>query len=561
MRPDIRWQLLLSAVGFGLVLALLSYQVQSSALCEVREPAAGGTLVEGVVGRPFSLNPLLSDPYPVDRELVDLIFDGLLRYDENGELAPALAESWAVAEDGLSVRFTLAEGRLWHDGQPVTSADVAYTYGLLQDAAFPGADSLKTLWQSVTIVTVDEQTIEFVLSAPYSPFLEATTRGILPAHLLEGVDAAALAEADFNNAPVGTGPWRVEPGQNWESSGRLRLVPDPNHWREGTQISALEFRFFPDEGALLEAFAAGDIQAMNRVSPVQIPALAQLDSARLFTSVGDQYTTLLFNLTESGAPALQDKSMRQALAYGLDRKALLDHVLSGQGVLFEGPYLPGSIAYKAELFTPYPTEPITATQLLDAAGWPLAAEQPIRQREGMPLTLRLLVYDTPTNRAIADNMTAQWQAFGISLQQLLYSDWNEFRENLAARAFDLALVDITPPGDPDLYDFWSQEAMVRGQNYAGWNSRRASEALEAARQLWTWEERAPHYDTFQSAYNADLPALTLYQHVDSYALSEGVNLAEIGRFSRPRERYETFADWFLLYRDVTVACAPEDNSG
>lgn len=561
MRPDIRWQFLLSAVGFGLVLALLSYQVQSSTLCTIREPSAGGTLVEGIVGRPLTLNPLLSDPYPVDRELTDLLFDGLLRYDENGELAPALAQSWSVSEDGLSVRFTLAEGRVWHDGEPVTTADVAYTYGLLQDEDFPGSASLKMLWQSVTIVPLDEQTIEFVLSAPYSPFLEATTRGILPAHLLEGVEATELADSDFSQMPVGTGPWRVEPGQNWERSGRLRLLPDPNHWREGTQISALEFRFFPDEADLLEAFIAGDIQAMNGVSPVQIPALAQLDSARLFTSVADQYTALLFNLTETGAPALQDKSMRQALAYGLDRKGLLDNVLSGQGVLFEGPYLPDSPAHKAELFTPYPTEPITATQLLDTAGWPLAAGQPIRQREGMPLTFRLLVYDTPTNRAIANNMTAQWQTFGISLQQVLYSDWNEFRQNLAERAFDLALVDITPPHDPDLYDFWSQEAIVRGQNYAGWNSRRASEALEAARQLWAWEERMPHYDTFQSAYNADLPALTLYQHVNTYALSEGVNLAEIGRFTRPRERYETFADWFLLYRDVTVACTTEDNSG
>jgi peptide/nickel transport system substrate-binding protein len=482
-----------------------------------------------------------------------------LRYDENGELAPALAEEWSVSEDGLTVRMTLAEGRVWHDGEPITTADVAYTYGLLQDEAFPGPERLKTLWQSVTITPIDEQTIEFALAEPYSPFLEATTRGILPARLLEGVDAESLADAPFNRAPVGSGPFRVAPDQDWERSGRLRLLPDPAHWREGTQISALEFRFYPDEETLLEAFINGDVQAMNGVSPVQIPRLAQLDSTRLFTSVGEEYTALLFNLTESGAPALRDKSMRQALAYGLDRKVLLDDVLSGQGVLFEGPYLPDSPAHKVELFTPYTTQPITATQLLDAAGWPLAADQPIRQREGLPLSPRLLVYDTPTNRAIAENMALQWQAFGIASQLVFFSDWGEFRQNLASRAFDLALVDIAPPHDPDLYDFWSQEAIVRGQNYAGWNNRRASEALEAARQLWPWAERTPHYDAFQQLFDADLPALTVYQHVNTYALSDSVNLAEIGRVTRPRDRYQTFADWFLLYRDITVGC-PVDGS-
>jgi peptide/nickel transport system substrate-binding protein len=491
--------------------------------------------------------------------LADLIFDGLLRYDENGELAPALAGSWTVSEDGRAIQFVLAPGRFWHDGEPVTTADVAFTYGLLQADAFPGSESLKALWRSVTINVIDEQTIEFTLPEPYSPFLEATTRGILPAHILEGISPSALAGDEFNRSPVGTGPFFVERGQNWESSGRLRLLPAPDHWRQGTQISALEYRFFPDEAALLEAFANGDVQAMNRVLPLQIPTVTRLDGTRLSTSVAGQYTALLFNQSETGMPALRDKTVRQALAYALDRKAMLDHVLRGQGVLFEGPYLPQSPAYKEELWTAYTTQPITATQLLDSAGWPLAGGQPLRQRDGAPLSVRILVYDTPTHRAVGENLAAQWTSFGVSPQLVLISGWDEFRQRLAARDFDVALVDIVPPHDPDLYDFWSQEAIVRGQNFAAWNNRRASEALEMARQLWPWAERLPHYDTFQTFFDADLPALTLYQHVTTYALQDSVNLAEIGRFTRPRDRYQTFADWFLLYRDVMVSCPAASN--
>ena len=126
MKPDIRWQALLALSGLALVLMLLSYHVQSAALCTVSVPAAGGTFIEGIVGRPTTLNPLLSDPYPVDRELVDLIFDGLVRYDETGQVIPALAETWFISEDGLSITFTLRDGLTWHDGQPVTTEDVAF---------------------------------------------------------------------------------------------------------------------------------------------------------------------------------------------------------------------------------------------------------------------------------------------------------------------------------------------------------------------------------------------------------------------------------------------------
>ncbi len=130
---------------------------------------------------------------------------------------------------------------------------------------------------------------------------------------------------------------------------------------------------------------------------------------------------------------------------------------------------------------------------------------------------------------------------------------------LAARDFDVALVEIAAGSDPDLYDFWSQEAIVRGQNYGGWNNRRASEALENGRKLWNRDERRPFYATFLRQFNNDLPAITLYQHVYTYALSQDVNQVEIGQISHPRDRYQNFADWFLLYRSVTISCPEESN--
>lgn len=113
-------------------------------------------------------------------------------------------------------------------------------------------------------------------------------------------------------------------------------------------------------------------------------------------------------------------------------------------------------------------------------------------------------------------MALQSAELGITVN-LTTLDVTEFYDALNNRAFDMALVNIAPTVDPDLYDFWSQEAVIRGQNYGGWNSRHASEAMEQARQLSSYrEERQPLYNSFLGAYANELPALTIYQHVTTY---------------------------------------------
>lgn len=557
MKLHLRWQILLAVLCGLLVLSLLSFQVQTALFCTTIVPAAGGVYAEGMVGAPSQLTPLLSGNNPVDRELTSLIFDGLTAVNEKGIIIPALAEKWTVSEDGRSLQFTLKPDIFWHDGEPVTAVDVAFTYGLIQAEDFPGSPALKMLWDSVEINQIDEHTIEFSLPEPYAPFLEATTMGILPQHILGDVSAAALSSHAFNQAPVGTGPWLVAERQDWQAQNRLRLMPNPMAWREGTQISALEFRFYTDAATLVEAFIAGEVQAINNVSAEVLPTVAALPDVRLFTAVTPRATMLLFNLSSTASEAIRPLEMRQALAYGLDKQASLDETLQGQGVPVAGPYLPNSWAYNPGQVTLYAHDPLTATARLENNGWLLAEGQNVRQLDGEPLNLRLLTLAEAPYPALAENIQSQWQALNIQTDISTAADLAELRTMLRDGAYDVALVDVTASSDPDLYDFWSQEAIVRGQNYSGWNNRRASEALERGRQVWGIEERRPYYDTFTRIYENNLPALTLFQHVSTYALSQNVNEAEIGYINSPRDRYNTFADWFLLYRDVTVSCPAE----
>lgn len=579
MKVNMRWQIVLAVVCFGLVLALLFYvtslfEVESSVFpqqdvqisipqpigsgtaegCSVRVPEAGGAFIEGVMGAPQYLNPLLSDNYPLDLELNHLIFDGLTRYGRDGELEPALAESWSVSEDGLTVTFTLREDVLWHDGEPVTVADVAFSYGLLQADDYPGTTAVRELWQAVAIQEIDDYTISFTLPEYYSPFLDATTRGILPSHLLAGETAVSLQTSAFNVVPIGTGPFMVDASVDWQENGHLRLLPNPFVWQDGTLISALEFVFFPDEETMIQAFAEGEIHAINRVTDTALPILATIPNTRFFTAPDHRYTILLFNMGSAPSELLQWKSGRQALTAALDRSTLVDEALSGQGLPLEGPYLPSSWAYNPALLTTYSFDLATANALLDETGWPSPEGSAIRQKEGNSLSITLLTINSPQKRALADAIGQQWLRAGIDTEIILAANFNDLRQQLDGGEFDVALVDFAPSGDPDLYDFWSQEAIIDGNNVAGWNNRKASEALEFGRQTWPTAERRPFYDTFQRYYNQGLPALTMYQHVYTYALSPEVNQAEIGLISEPRDRYQTLAQWFLQYRDIAIDC-------
>ncbi len=552
-KPSIRWQLMLAIVCLGLVLSLLSYQVQSEGICTTRVPASGGSLAEGVVGAPRYLNPLLSDGNPVDQEIASLIFDGLTRYDDDGQLAPALAQEWQVSEDGQTVTFRLREDVFWHDGQPLTAADVVFSYGLLQNEAFPAPAPLRTLWQSVAINQLGDGTVAFTLPEPYSPFLDATTRGLIPHHLFEDVPVSQVAEHSFNLSPVGTGPFMVAPGENWQRSGRLSLVPNPRLWVHGVSLDSIDLRFYPDLAALVAAFEAGEIQAVNSVPATAFLKIARNTEAHLYTTTRARYTQLLFNVSETGHPALQQREVRQALGFALDRKALVDSALQGQGVPLDGPYTPDSWAYNPTALTIYAHQPLSATQLLDGAGWTLAEGSDLRQSQGQPLVVRLLLVEEPVQRAIAAALAAQWANVGVRLE-LEAVTLERYGAALSERAFEAALVEIVAQNDPDVYDFWGQAPIVSGHNYAGWNNRRASEALEQARQTWDAAQRRAYYDVFQQIFSSAAPALTLFQHVYTYAVSAEVQNVDIGRIDHPRDRYASMDDWFLLYRDVAISC-------
>lgn len=513
--------------------------------------------MEGRVGQPQHLNPLLSKANPVDQELVNLLFDGLTQYNDQGLLEPALAQSWEVNEEGTTYRFDLREDIVWHDGEPFSADDVVFTYGLLQNEGFSSPNSLKELWSSVTISSTDEFKVDFILEQPYSPFLDATTLGILPEHLLDQVPPDEIADHPFNRTPVGTGPFLVVPGNDFRRDGFLLLAPNPRFWRGGAALDTIEYRFYPDGEAIVEAFDEGEIHALATFPHADIEKLGMLPGIRLYSSGAPSYTQLIFNLTNSSSPAVRRPEIRRALIQSLDRETIIDQALSGQGLPLDGPYLPDSWAYNPFLFANYNYQPQESATALESLGWVIAEGSQFRSFEEEPLRLRILTPDDPTHVSMAGIIADQWADIGVD-SEIMEVTPTRLDANLREREYDVALVDIEPINDPDLYDFWSQEAIINGQNYGGWNNRRASESLESARKLTTIEERRPYYETFLQHYEEDVPAFTLFQHVWSFGISDKVKDVEIGRIDSPRERYQSYPDWYLEFREAATICPEAD---
>ncbi len=577
MLKHIRWQIALIVFGVALLTGLMIYL--STAYTVQHEPAPGGTYVEGMVGAPQFLNPLLCEYNDVDLDICSLIFNGLVRFDEHGLPQPDLAESWDISADGLTYTFHLRPDARWHDNQPVTAADVVFTLSLLQDPNFLVAPELSALWRTVKVEEVNSLTVQMTLQEPLSPFLQYVAVGnfgVLPKHALPTATASNLADQPFNRKPIGSGPFQLEEFSSSEAGqpAHILLSAFPGYFSRQPYIAKLDFKFYPDFPALLSAYHAGEVQGISRILPDQLAAVRDIPSLNVFTAPTSAYSMIFLNQGDDTLPFFQDQKVREALLLSLDRQRLLEDVLHGQGVVADSPFIPGTWAYADDLPPVVPNSD-QARQLLAEAGWrfptpppppvqddsgvvipvtPLPTlrpdEKPIRVKNSVPLSFTLYVNNTPQHVALAKAIARQWldvgvQATVVPVQAGLVSNY------LAPRAFQAALVDMQLSGDPDPYPFWHEtQADIPGQNYSQFRDRDISEALEQARRATDLTTRMQYYHKFQVLFREKTPGILLYYPVYNYGVSEKVTDVQLGPMAFPFDRFRTLSDWYVITRRV-----------
>jgi peptide/nickel transport system substrate-binding protein len=542
----IRWQAIIAFTGIALVgVFLLSIAVSRTT---VLVPAEGGAYVEGVAGAPQYVNPLLAQYNQADRDLVALIFNGLTRASSQDEPEPDLAERWAVSPDGLTYLFHLRRDVRWSDGEPFDAGDVLFTIRLIQDPDFPGAPDLASVWRTVAVEQIDAYTLRFGLKEPFPAFLDYTSMGILPAHVLDGVAARDLPSHGFNAQPVGTGPFIL----TGISATHAVLVPNPRYFgKQRPYLESIEFRYYPSYERLLTAYQTDEIMGISYVPPYLFPQAAQIASLNLYSARISGYYMVYLNLQDPDrSPFFEDARVRRALMSGLDRQTLIDTALHGQGLIAEGPIRSWSWAYNGRL--PKASYDLAHAQsLLQEARWTDSDGDGILDKKGVALRFTLLAGDDPVDTSLAAAIAEQWAKLGIVVQ--IETPGAGLGDRLRSHNFQAALVQLVLAGDPDLYPMWDQTQIENGQNYGGWSNRRASEALEEARRTTDREQRKAHYFEFQRIFAEEMPALIIANPVYTHAVDQSVKLVQIGPLNSPSDRFRNVAEWYMNTRRVILA--------
>ncbi|MCI0518675.1 MAG: peptide ABC transporter substrate-binding protein [Chloroflexi bacterium] len=549
----LRWQLLIVALALAAIGVLLLEQQppplpQAAATAQ---PVSGGIYTEAVIGSLGRLNPVLDFYNPADRDVTRLVFSALVRFDDRGIPVGDLAESWGISQDGTAYNFSIRPGVLWHDGEPLTSEDVAFTAELLRSPDLPIPDDIRALWDQVDILPLDERTIQFRLPEPFAPFLDYLSFGVLPRHLLASLPAAEIVDAPFNLAPVGSGPYRfnriiAEDGQILGVS----LAANEQFYSGRPFIDEVIFLYYPDGESALEAYRAGKALGVSQAAGGALTEALKIPELRLYTSRLPQLSLVYLNLDDPALPFFQDVALRRALLQGLNRQGQIDRLLNGQALIADSPVLPGGWAYY-EGVERLEYDPQAALEAIKAAGYTIPAEGgAVRAKEGAAFSFDLAYPDDPQHAALAQAIQKDWAALGVEavLKPVTYQEL--LSDFLEARDFEAALVEINLSRypDPDPYPFWDQAQAAGGQNYGGWNDRQASEFIERARVSTDFDERLKAYRNFQARFTNQMPALPLFFPVYTYGVDQQVQGVSVGTLIEPSYRLVTLPQWHFLVK-------------
>ena len=207
----LRWQLvIIFLTGLVVGILLLGEQPAPQQISNTPEPEKGGAYTEALVGSMQRLNPLLDYTNPADRDINRLLYSRLVTFDARGLPQPDLAAAWGVSNDGTVYHVALQNNARWHDGQPLTADDVAFTIDLFKQGGSLIPADIQAFWKDVEVQPLDAQTLEFKLPEPYAPFLDYLAFDILPRHIFSGQSPDDIANNSKNLSPIGSGPYRFD---------------------------------------------------------------------------------------------------------------------------------------------------------------------------------------------------------------------------------------------------------------------------------------------------------------------------------------------------------------
>lgn len=476
--------------------------------------------IEGVVGKPSSVSPLTARTQ-ADRDLVALLFPGLVRNGPGGTLVPDLAERWSVDKTGKTWLIDLRPDARWHDGTPVTADDVVFTIQTLRDPGYKGPSA--TSWSEVTVAATGQRQVRFTLETPLGGFLQALTQPIAPVHLLGDIPVENLGDDPFGGLPIGSGPFAItelsetsaslvpaqvleatsEPPASPSSSPDSLATPRPTDRpsRPTPYLSGIDLRFYDDPADLAADFQAGELDGASGLPPATAAALGKTSGARIVRYPGATLTAALLNL-RPGHPEFSSPAVRTGLLSSIDRERLAHDSFAGLVAPASGLIPPSSPMFDASADPPVGYSRRAAEQTLTAAKWVKGATRWRLPNAKKPLTIEILSPSEAMNPGLysaAEAVVRDWTRIGIGAKHVALPP-AEFADRLASGAFQAAVADLRVGLDPDLYPLLaSSQTLTGGSNVMGIQSAGLDTLLETARAPGSTTSRRKAYSALQKA--------------------------------------------------------------
>jgi len=439
--------------------------------------AARSDLTLGMVLEPPHLDPTAGAAAAIDEIVYANIFEGLTRIGPNGEVKPALAESWEISPDQKTYVFHLHQDVKFHDGTAFDAGDVKFS---LDRARAPeSTNAQKALFAAIDRVEViDPATVKVTLKFPSGDFLYNMGWG-------DAVVVAPESAAGNKEKPVGTGPFKF---QNWAKGSQIVLAANPDYWGEKPALDRATFRFIPDPAAATAALLAGDVQAFPSFpAPEAVPQFQADPRFQAVIGTTEGETILAEN---NARPPFDNPKVRQAIAHAIDRKAVIDGAMFGFGTPIGSFFPPHHPAY-VDLTATSKYDPELAKKLLAEAGYP----------KGFTITLKL---PPPTYaRRGGEIIAAQLRAVGIEAR-IIPVEWAQWLDQVfKGRDYDLTIVAHTEPNDLNIF--------ARDDYYFSYHNP-AFKALIAQIEATSDEaKRTALYQRAQQILSDDAPVAFLFQ--------------------------------------------------
>jgi peptide/nickel transport system substrate-binding protein len=453
---------------------------------------SASTLNLSMSSSPSRLNPILAND-SASSEISDWLFNGLFKYDKNGNHTVDLAQSYEF-ETPTKLIVKLKNNVLWHDGIKFTSKDVVFTYEKIIDPKV--FNSIKSNFQEVqSVKALDDFTLEIVYKQPYFKAIETWMVGILPYHILK--DEENLMTSSFNKNTIGTGSYILK---EFKTGQDIELIANKNYFEGKPKIDKILYQFLPDPNTSFLYLKQKKLD-IGGLTPIQIDRQIDDKFKEQFSIIQKPsfaYTYLGFNLKNE---KFKDLRIRQALSLAIDRQELVDILFFGYGKICNGPFLPDSFAYNEDV------KPITqniekAKELLKEAGFD----------ENNPFTFDV-VTNTGNDTRINTAQILQYQLEKAGVKMTIrVMEWQAFLNTVVhPKKFDAVILGWSLGLMPDAYPLWhSSSDKLGGFNLVSYKNEKVDKLIEDGINTINRNDLGKIYKEIFKIISDDLPYLFLY---------------------------------------------------